>query len=68
MALLGRGAFVAWHDIAAGREADYHVWHSREHMLERVAIPGFLRAAGATSRPRTGPAISSRTRSPRSPC
>jgi hypothetical protein len=43
MALLGRGAFVAWHDVAAGREADYDLWHSHEHMLERVAIPGFLR-------------------------
>jgi hypothetical protein len=43
MALLGRGAFVAWHGIAEGREADYDRWHSHEHMLERVAIPGFLR-------------------------
>jgi hypothetical protein len=41
--LLGKGAFVAWHGIAEGREADYDFWHSHEHMLERVAIPGFLR-------------------------
>jgi hypothetical protein len=43
MALLGQGAFVAWHGIAAGREAEYERWHSHEHMLERVSIPGFLR-------------------------
>ena len=43
MGLLGKGAFVAWHGIAEGREADYDFWHSHEHMLERVAIPGFLR-------------------------
>jgi hypothetical protein len=43
MALLGHGAFVAWHGIAEGREADYDRWHSHEHMLERVGIPGFLR-------------------------
>jgi hypothetical protein len=55
MALLGRGAFVAWHGIAEGREADYDRWHSHEHMLERVAIPGFLRGrryVAAGERPR----------------
>lgn len=43
MSLLGRGAFVAWHDVADGNAAKYDRWHSREHMLERVSIPGFLR-------------------------
>ncbi len=43
MALLGRGAFAAWHDVAEGREAEYDRWHSHEHMAERVGIPGFLR-------------------------
>lgn len=43
MPLLGKGAFTAWHDIAKGRRADYDRWHSHEHMLERVGIPGFLR-------------------------
>ena len=43
MALLGLGAFVAWHGITDGREADYECWHSHEHMLERVGISGFLR-------------------------
>lgn len=43
MSLLGKGAMVIWHDIAAGYERDYHEWHSKEHMLERVGVPGFCR-------------------------
>jgi hypothetical protein len=43
MSLLGKGAMVIWHDIAAGCESDYNEWHSKEHMLERVAVPGFRR-------------------------
>jgi hypothetical protein len=43
MSLLGEGALVIWHDIAAGRESDYNEWHSKEHMLERVGVPGFRR-------------------------
>jgi hypothetical protein len=41
MALLGKGALIIWHDIQD--EADYNEWHSKEHMLERVAVPGFRR-------------------------
>jgi hypothetical protein len=42
MPLLGRGAMVFWHDIAAGDE-EYNHWHAFEHMPERVGIPGFHR-------------------------
>jgi len=43
MALAGLGAVAIWHDIAPeGREA-FYAWHGREHMPERVGIPGFLR-------------------------
>ena len=41
MALLGKGALVIWHDVHD--ETDYNEWHSKEHMLERVAVPGFRR-------------------------
>lgn len=35
-------AFLAlWNDFAAGREAEYDEWHTREHVPERVAAPGF---------------------------
>ena len=43
MALSGTGCFVAWHDLQPGREADHDQWHTHEHMIERVTIPGFLR-------------------------
>lgn len=43
MSLLGKGALVIWHDIAEGSETDYNEWHSKEHMLERVGVPGFRR-------------------------
>ena len=45
MPLLGRGFLGLWHDIESGEpEAEYHLWHTREHMPERVSLPGFLRA------------------------
>ena len=43
MSLLGKGALVVWHDIAVGCEVDYEEWHSKEHMLERLGVPGFRR-------------------------
>jgi hypothetical protein len=42
MAIPGTGCFVAWYDLQPGREADHDQWHTHEHMIERVAIPGFL--------------------------
>ena len=45
MPLKGTGFLGLWHDIEAGEpEAEYHLWHTREHMPERVSLPGFLRA------------------------
>jgi hypothetical protein len=43
MPLKGKGFMILWHDIAADQEADYHLWHTREHMPERLSIPGFTR-------------------------
>jgi hypothetical protein len=34
---------VIWHDVMADAEVDYNEWHSKEHMLERVGVPGFRR-------------------------
>jgi hypothetical protein len=42
-ALLGGAAVVIWNDIKPeGRDA-FYAWHDREHMPERLALPGFLR-------------------------
>jgi hypothetical protein len=43
MALLGKGALAIWHDPAPEIESDYNEWHSKEHMYERVGVPGFQR-------------------------
>jgi hypothetical protein len=43
MSLAGSGAVAIWHDIAPEGRDEFYAWHGREHMPERVAIPGFLR-------------------------
>jgi hypothetical protein len=43
MPLLGKGAMVTWHDAEPRGEADFNEWHSKEHLAERVGVPGFLR-------------------------
>jgi hypothetical protein len=56
MAIPGTGCFVAWYDLQPGREADHDEWHTHEHMIERVAISGFLRGLryrSLTGSPRT---------------
>ena len=43
MSLLG-GAILAFsHDVTAGNESDWTEWHDREHIPERLGVPGFLR-------------------------
>jgi hypothetical protein len=42
-ALLGTATVAIWNDIASeGRELFYE-WHDKEHIPERLSIPGFLR-------------------------
>ncbi|BCH33648.1 hypothetical protein MesoLjLc_55780 [Mesorhizobium sp. L-8-10] len=43
MPLKGKAIMIVWHDIRQGSEPDYHLWHTREHMPERLAVRGFLR-------------------------
>jgi len=38
----GRGILAIWHDLAPSSRNDFCEWHSREHMPERLSIPGFL--------------------------
>ena len=42
-ALLGRAAVVVWNDIADAGRKQFYDWHDREHVPERLAIPGFRR-------------------------
>ena len=41
--LFGDAVMVNWSDVAAQHRHAYYEWHSREHMVGRVALPGFYR-------------------------
>jgi hypothetical protein len=41
MALTGNALLAIWHDIEPAARDDYMEWHTREHMPERLSIPGF---------------------------
>lgn len=43
MALAGQAIIAIWNDITAEGRANFNEWHPREHMPERVGIPGFRR-------------------------
>jgi hypothetical protein len=43
MSLAGQGVVAIWNDILPDGRADFFEWHNREHMPERVGIPGFRR-------------------------
>ena len=44
MALLGKGALLNWGGVMPKHDLDYNLWHSLEHMPERMNVIGFLRA------------------------
>jgi len=51
-----RGLLFIWTDIDRDHELDFNRWYDREHMQERVAIPGFqsarrFAAVGPSPRP-----------------
>ena len=50
MPLRGSAFVIMWHDIAPEGDAAYNLWHTREHMPERIALPGFLRARRGLNR------------------
>ena len=44
MPMAGKGMLLTSMDIDAADEAEFNRWYDREHLEERVAIPGFLEA------------------------
>lgn len=42
MALHGSAFLAIWHDIDAALEADFHRWHTEEHIPERLLTPGIV--------------------------
>lgn len=43
MSLLGKGVLAIWNGMKDGTEDEFVRWHVREHIIERVGLPGFLR-------------------------
>lgn len=43
MSLAGEAVVAIWNGIRPEARADFYEWHNREHMPERVAVPGFRR-------------------------
>ena len=46
MALLGTGLLGIWHDLEVKDNAelsDFQLWYTRQHLPERLGVPGFLR-------------------------
>jgi hypothetical protein len=44
VALLGSAAMLLWFDIVPEHIPEHDEWHTREHLPERVGIPGFIRS------------------------
>jgi hypothetical protein len=42
-ALLGEAAVVIWNDVSREGREQFYAWHDREHIPERLSIPGFRR-------------------------
>src|SRR5665213_2099881 len=43
MSLAGLGTVCIWHDLVPEARDEFQMWHNREHMPERLGIPGFRR-------------------------
>ena len=43
MSLNGSGVVAIWHDLLPEAKDEFYEWHNREHMAERLGIPGFRR-------------------------
>ena len=37
-----QGILAIWNDVRAGHETEFDAWFQSEHLLERLAVPGFL--------------------------
>lgn len=44
MQLFGRGFMITFTEVPTDLEADFNEWYNREHLDERIDLPGFRRA------------------------
>lgn len=40
-----QGVLAIWHDLKPSTENEFQEWHTRQHMIERLSVPGFLRGS-----------------------
>jgi hypothetical protein len=50
MALIGSAFLALFNDFDPARDEEYNEWHSREHVPERLTVPGIARARRYVSR------------------
>ena len=43
MALIGQGVLIIWHAMTPEGDLEMIRWHDREHVAERIGIPGIRR-------------------------
>jgi hypothetical protein len=43
MSLLGKAAVLIWNDVIESERDAFYQWHDKEHVPERLSLPGFLR-------------------------
>lgn len=41
--MIGKGALAIWFAVDPSAEADLNAWYPRQHLPERLSVPGFLR-------------------------
>src|SRR3954447_3208839 len=49
-AVFGEAAVVIWNDVSREGREQFYGWHDKEHIPERLSIPGFLRGRRFASR------------------
>ncbi|KLU25241.1 hypothetical protein EOS_15865 [Caballeronia mineralivorans PML1(12)] len=43
MSLLGKAAVLIWNDVIENEREAFYEWHDKEHIPERLSVPGFMR-------------------------
>jgi hypothetical protein len=49
MSVLGKAVLAMWWDVSPESRPELEHWHAHEHFVERLALPGFLRASRWTA-------------------
>ena len=42
--MAARGVMAVWNDLEPGHEPEFEAWYRRQHVPERLRVPGFREA------------------------